>query len=100
MNVGKYSGLINRFLCTSNTPNAASKLPDRTSSFVLEAVTGMPAAAFLDLISLSLSLSSGSGINNELIALRTFRGAGNGAGVPSHGGRCVDLVHVWMGRSG
>lgn len=50
----------------------------------------MPAAVFLDLTSLSLSLSSGSGISKELIARRTFRGAGKGAGVPSHGGRCVD----------
>lgn len=75
-----------------STPNAAAKLPKRTSSLVLDAVTGIPAAAFLDLISLSLSLSSGSGISNELMARRTFLGAGKGAGVPSHGGRCVDLV--------
>lgn len=53
---------------------------------MLEAVTGMPAAVFLDLMSLSLSLSSGSGNESELIARLTSRGAGNGAGVPSHGG--------------
>lgn len=63
-----------------------------TSSLMLDAVTGMPAAAFLDLISLSLILSSGSGISNELMARRTFLGAGRGAGVPSHGGLCIDLV--------
>ncbi len=73
-------------------------LLDSTSSFVLEAVTGTPAAAFLYLFSLSLSLSSGSGINKELIARRTFRGAGSGAGVPSHGGRWVSLSDTKQSR--
>ena len=51
----------------------------------------MPAAAFLDLTILSLSRSSGSGWSNELIARRTSLGAGKGAGVPSHCGRCESL---------
>lgn len=55
---------------------------------MLDAVTGIPAASFLDLTSLSLSLSSGSGSSNELTARRTSRGAGRGAGVPSHCGVC------------
>lgn len=51
---------------------------------MLDAVTGTPAASFLDLASLSLNLSSGSGSSNELTARRTSFGAGRGAGVPSH----------------
>lgn len=65
-----------------------------TSSLVLEAVTGTPAAAFLDFMSLSRSLSSGSGINSELIARLVCWGAGNGAGAPSQGGRYTRGIGV------
>lgn len=55
---------------------------------MLDVVASTPAADFLDLAILSRNLSSGSGIRKEFMARRTSRGAGNGAGVPSHGGRC------------